>query len=66
MGLNHIMLIEYEEQCGPFREEKVLLYNANRITEAEALRIARSDEYNENVLIIPKKQWISLFRDGRE
>lgn len=66
MGLDHIMLIEFEEQCGPFREEKVLLYNENRISEAEALRVARTDEYNENVLIISKKQWISLFRDGKE
>lgn len=66
MGLNHVMRIEFEEQTGPFREEKVLLYNENRITEAEALRVARADEYNENVLIIPKQQWISLFRDGKE
>ena len=61
MGLDHIMLIEFEEQCGPFCTKKVLLYNANRITEAEALRLARADEYNENILIIPKRQWSALF-----
>lgn len=66
MDLSHIMLIEFEEQIGPYRTEQILLYNENRISEAEALRLARAGEYNENVLIISKRQWIALFRDGKE
>lgn len=61
--LSHISLIEFKEHVGPYTTEKVVLYNENNITEAEALRIVKADEYNENVLCLPKKQWLALFKN---
>ncbi len=66
MSLSHIMLIEVVRELGPYRTDQVVLFNINRISEEEALRHVEAGSYNENVLVIPKKQWISLFRDGRE
>ena len=63
---DHIVLIEIEEQVGPCRMEKVVLFNSNKISTNEAARLARTGEYNDNVLVIPKSQWLALFRDGKE
>lgn len=65
--LSHVKLMDgLVWELGPYREERVALFNANRITADEAMWYVRSEEYNPNVLVIPKAQWISLFRDGRE
>lgn len=66
MDLSHIMLLEVVETVGPYSSEKVILFNQNKVTEKEALHAVKADEYNENVLVMTKRQWISLFRDGRE
>ena len=66
MDLSHIMLIELEEHIGPYRRELVVLFNEKQISEKEAVRLAKADEYNVNVLVIPKKQWVSLFLNGKE
>lgn len=64
--LSHIMLFEVTHQIGPYEMEKVVLFNINKITQEEALRCVKAGEYNDNVLCIPKTQWISLFRDGKD
>lgn len=64
--LSHIMMFEIEEDYGPLQFSKVVLFNENRITQEEALRLVRAGEYNDNVLVIPEKQFISLFLDGKE
>ena len=64
--LSHVKLIEAEHCSGPYRMDKVILFNINRISQEEAAWYAEAGEYNENVLCIPKKQWLALFRDGEE
>lgn len=64
--LEHVKLIEFSEELGPYRMDKVALVNGNRISEEEAKRCIEAQEYNDNVLCIPKKQWVSLFKDDRE
>ena len=64
VNLSHIMLLEVTEDYGPLQIPKVILFNENKLTEDEALRIVKAGEYNDNVLCIPKSQWLSLFKDG--
>lgn len=65
MDLSHIMMIEdiYLDygpmQSGPY----VLLFNANRVSREEALRIYAAGEYSPYVLAIPAPQMDGLFRD---
>lgn len=65
-GLSHIMLLEFKEQCGPYTKEMVALYNSERMTEAEAFRFISAGEYNDNVLVMPKRQWCALFKNSVE
>lgn len=65
-GLSHVMLVEVEQELGPYRMDAVVLFNANRISQEEALKHVEAGEYNKNVLLLPKSQWISLFRDEKE
>lgn len=65
MSLENIMLVEYEEEIGPYKQDKVMLYNEKYITEEEAMRCLRAGEYNENIILITKKQWASLFNSGK-
>ena len=64
--LEHIEVLEIEYQIGPHNMEKVALVNKNQITLEEAIRVVKAGEYNDNVLVMPKKQFVSLFRDGKE
>ena len=64
--LSHVMMLEVEHHIGPYRMEEVVLFNSNRISEEEAYQLVQAGEYNDNVLCIPKKQWISLFNNGEE
>ena len=66
MDLSHVMMFEFEEVCGPHRTPKVVLFNQNKISQDEALRFVDAGEYNENVVVLEKRQWIALFRDGKE
>ena len=65
MDLSHIMMIEdiYQEygptKFGPY----VLLFNQNRISREEAIRVLESGEYSPYVLLIPQTQMNGLFRD---
>lgn len=65
MSLEHIMLIEYEEQIGPYKQDKIMLFNEKHITEEEAKRCLRAGEYNENIILISKQQWESIFNSGK-
>ena len=64
--LSHIKIFEIEEDYGPLQFSKVVLFNENRITQEEAMRLVQAGEYNDNVLVIPEKQFIFLFLDGKE
>lgn len=64
--LSHIMMFEVEEDYGSFQLPKIVLFNENRITQEDAMRLVRAGEYNDNVLVLPKKQWLSLFCNGKE
>ena len=64
--LDHIKLVEVKHQLGPYTMDEVVLFNINRISKDEALRAVEAGEHNDNVLCIPRSQWISLFKDGTE
>lgn len=64
--LSHIKMFEVEEDYGSFTRPQVVLFNQNRISLEDAVRHVRAGEYNKNVLVLPKQQWISLFCDGKE
>lgn len=59
--LSHIKRIKVEESLGPYQASKVILFNKTQVSEEEALHIANSGEYCDNVLMIPQSQWLSLF-----
>ena len=63
---SHIKVFEIEECYGSVCIPKVVFYNENKITYEDALRYVKLAEYNDNVLVMPKKQAIALFRDGKE
>lgn len=65
-SLEHVMLIEFSREVGPYSTDAVALFNANRISEGEAMRCIEAGEYNDNVLCMPKSQWVSIFKDGKE
>lgn len=64
--LSHIMMFEVEEVLGPYRSPKVVLYNKNKISQKDALYAVRAGEYNDNVLCLDKRQFVALFRDGKD
>lgn len=64
--LSHIRMLECEEQLGPYRMPKVVLFNQNKLTADEAFRFVQAGEYNDNIVVLEKRQWIALFRDGKE
>lgn len=66
LDFSHIKVIEYEKCFGPHKMDEIALFNCHKITEEEAIRCVRTGEYNENVLCIPKSQWISLFCGGKK
>lgn len=62
IDLSHIMRVDYDEILGPnLKLTKVLLYNGTKITEAEALRCAKSCEYSPYILSVSEKTWEHLF-----
>ena len=65
MDLSHIKMIkDIYEDYGPIRRGPyVLLFNKNRISREEALRIARSGEFSPYALLLPETQMNGLFRD---
>ena len=64
--LDHIKRIEYVEEIGPYQRPMVMLYNKNKVSRDEALYYAEAQQYNPNMLIMTKQQWVELFCDGHE
>lgn len=63
--LTHIKKIEpIPKYCGPvFMGNYTLLYNEERISMEDAIRVMRADEFSPYVLVIPKLQMDGLFRN---
>ena len=66
VDLSHLALLDIEEDYRSFRIPKIVLFNENQVTQEEALRVVRAGEYNDNVLVVPKRQWVSLFLNTGE
>lgn len=61
--LSHIRMFETEEDLGFCRTRKVILYNQNKITEDEAFRHVQAEEYNDNIVVLNRRQFDALFLD---
>lgn len=66
MDLSHISMIEYEEHLGPYLTPKVALFNNTKLTADEAFRFVEAGEYNDNIVVLYKSQWLALFKNGVE
>lgn len=64
--LGNINVVEFSESYGNIKFEKVAIFNANMISEDDALKMIKAGEYNANVLIMDKKQWINIFCNGKD
>ena len=68
MDLNHIMMVEdiYKDYgpttLGPY----VLLFNQNRISREEALRLLEADEHSPYMMLLPTSQFHGLFLDKEQ
>ena len=62
----HISIIEFSETYGSIEIEKVAIFNENMISEEEAIRLIHLAEYNPNILVMDKKQWVQIFCDGKD
>lgn len=65
-NLSHINMIEYTEECGPHKIPKVVLYNKNKISPDQVIKKVAAEEYDENIVVMNKSQWIGVFKDGKE
>lgn len=66
MNLSHIGMIEFEERLGPYVRPKVALFNNTKLTADEAFAKIQAGEYNDNIIVLEKRQWIALFKNGKE
>ena len=66
MDLSHIKMFECVEELGPYQMPKVVLFNNNKLTADEAFRCVQAGEYNDNIVVLEKRQWIALFKNGEE
>lgn len=57
----HVMRLDLIRQVGPYEMDEVALFNGNHLTEDEAWAHIQSGEYSPDLLILPEKQWQSLF-----
>lgn len=64
-SLPHVQLLEATEMIGPYKMEKIILFNCNQINQETAIRYVEAGEYNPNVVVLEKAQWITMFRDGK-
>lgn len=61
VDLRHIFKIEIYNSIGPYEQDEVILYNADKINEATALEVVRAGAYSEYVLHLSKRQFDALF-----
>lgn len=64
-SLSHVMLIDdVEKTCGSVSlGMHSILFNIDKISEAEARRIVDTGDYSPYVLCIPKEQFYGLFKN---
>ena len=65
--LNNVM----QETLAPIRArrkefEKVAIYNANVLSEEEAIELVENGIYDSNILIMDRRQYIQIFCNGKE
>lgn len=61
VNLRHIFKIEIYNSIGPFEQDEVILYNADKIDEETALQVVRAGAYNEYVLHMSMRHFEALF-----
>lgn len=66
MDTSHITMFECVEELGPYQMPKVVLFNKNKLTADEAFRFVRAGEYNDNIVVLEKRQWVALFKNGKD
>ena len=65
--LSHVKMVEgVEEMCGPFLMDVYnILFNENKISLEEAMRLVAAGIYSPYVLKIPQTQYEGLFKDRK-
>ena len=61
VNLRHIFKIEIYNSIGPFEQDEVILYNADKIDEETALQVVRAGAYSEYVLHMSMRHFEALF-----
>ena len=59
-------IIEFSEVYKNAEFEKVAIFNANMLSEEEAIELVENGIYDSNILIMDKRQYIQIFYDGKE
>lgn len=65
-NLSHINMIEYTEELGAYKRPMVALYNKNKIHSEQVLGAIAAGEYDENIVVMTRAQWIAVFKNGKE
>lgn len=61
VDLSHVFKIEIYNSIGPFEQDEVILYNADKIDEETALLAAKSGAHSNYVLHMSMKHFEALF-----
>ncbi len=64
--LGNIHVIDFSESYGSVEFEKVAIFNANMMSDEEAIKMIEVGEYSPNILVMDKKQWVNIFCNGKE
>ena len=57
-----IMRIDFQENVGEYKLNKVALFSINKISEGEVRKHISTGEYNHNIVIMDEIQFDSLFK----
>lgn len=61
INLRHIFKIEIYNSIGPFDQDEVILYNADKIDEEAALEVVRAGAHSKYVLHMSMQHFEALF-----
>ena len=61
VNLRHIFKIEIYNSIGPFEQDEVILYNADKIDEETALEVVKAGAHSSYVLHMSKRHFEALF-----
>lgn len=61
LDLSHIKMLECVEELGPYRMPKVVLFNSSKLSPEEAFVKVQAGEYDDNIVVLEKRQWEALF-----